>query len=940
MNALVRAALRPLAIVLVSLAVGLALARMVPAEPLQVSLAGRRFELLAPRGLCAHALLPLLLWVPSWSFADLTRSRRAASLSLRCLSAAALAVALSQPAEVAATAHTSTIFVVDVSDSMDARALDEARAYIARALAQPGDRHVELVTFATYARRVPLHDFADARQRAVRPNPRDARSSSLRSPAPARASTEQAPALARHADGRASDLERALALAQGLLEPSSVAQLALFSDGRETHGSLLRGAHLLAQRGATLFTWHPTQIRSEVGIGALSLPAVIRAGEPFELRAQIVASAPLRARARLFQAGAPNPLDPGRELALQAGEQTVAFRSMVRSAGAVSYRLELTPEGPDEFPDNNHFERSALVQGPPRVLYVEREGEQAYAFAELLRASGFEVDVRGPEGAPRSADELANVDFYVLSDVPAEALTRASMQAIERYLLDGGGFMMAGGVRSFGPGGYQGSLLEPLLPVALDASQRRDEPSLALLLAIDKSGSMAGDKLERAKEAAVATAELLGADAYLGVIGFDAEPLRVVRLSVAHERAAVAREVGTLAAGGGTALFPALDAAYNDLAGVRARVKHVVVLTDGQTEEESLPELVQSMRADGITLSTIGLGEDVHRGLLGELARLGGGRAYFTRDPARVPRLFTSEAELVARSSTVEEYVRAERVAPAAFLRGVSIENAPFLRGYVATRARSAPAQVILASERQEPLLARMRVGLGWSLAFTSDVKPRWSADWYRWPPLSKLLAQLVREHMRRGPEELPPIAARIEGDALVADVDVLDARERFVNGLTGELEVRHEGGARQSVPLMQLAPGRYQARVPIDQLGSYTLEARLGRPGVEAGASARERSGEAPYLARGSVAHPFPAEYRPPFGADAALLRAAGEATGGGELPTPERLFAPRAPERRVERKLERWQPLLWFVLGAFLLDVAARRLPPLRRRRAPEGT
>ncbi|MDB4986937.1 MAG: hypothetical protein JWN04_2115 [Myxococcaceae bacterium] len=848
---------------------------------------------LEPHALWGLMLLPWLAWVQARSRAGLSAPRRFASLALRGLTVCALALALARPVEHVRTHATSTVVLIDVSDSIDDAALEVARRYVDQLLAQPGEQHVELVTFARVPRRLALPE----RGRAW--------------------------SIARHPDGSATDLERALSLSLGLLRGELVPQLVLFSDGRETHGTLARLLPSLLERGIRLYIETPHgAATAEVGVLELALPDTMRVGEPFRVTARVVASVPMRVRARLLQNSVANQPDAVRELALEAGETTLSFESVVRAAGRVLYRLELVPEGPDRFADNNQFERSVVVRGAPRVLYVERETTEAYALLDLLRAASFEVELRTPEQAPNSESELRDVDFYILSDVPAEALSRAAMTALGAYVSQGGGLLIAGGERAFGLGGYRGTALEALCAVGLETSARREQASLALILAIDKSGSMAGEKLERAKQAAVATAEQLPRDSYLGVIGFDTQPEQVVRLALAGPLDALARKVATLAASGGTAIFPALDAAYAALAGVRARVKHVVLLTDGQTEEESLSPLARSMRADGITLSTIGLGEEINRGLLSELARLGSGRAYFTRDPSKVPRLFTEETQLVSRSLAREGHVRVERAAEAAFLKGVALEQAPALGGYVSTTARAAPAQLILTSEQGEPLLARMPVGRGWSLAWTSDLKPRWAADWFSWRPLSRLVAQLVREHMRRDEPAALPIEASVHGDILHATLDVLDERARFVNGLTGSLEVTSDRRSTRSTEFFQRAPGRYEAELALPSLGTYALNARLLRSSDPSAP---------PWLGSGSVSYSFPAEYRPPFEPDEAALMALASRTKGGRL-----LPAGELQKRgghTATRSVEHWPALAWGALLLFLLDVAVRRAPAPRR-------
>jgi Ca-activated chloride channel family protein len=865
-------------------------ARVIAAEPLRFSIAGHALELGQPLWLRGLALLPLFGVVSLLSRRIESATQGTLSAALRTLLAALLLLALAQPARLIASPRRSTVVLVDVSESVEDAFLAEARARFASLCSARGEHDaLALVSFARDARLV------------------------------TRDCDGGAPLLSR-ANAQATDIEGALLFALAQFEPDAARRVVLFSDGIETRGSLARaGAVLRAADVPVLVAPPPAGTAHELGIAQLELPDAVKAGAPFAVRASIRATHASRARLRLLRDGTPEP-DGERTLELSPGDNPVTLRSLCRTPGKVVYRLELTPEGADRLAQNNVFERAVRVLGKPRVLYVERERAQALALRDLLTGAGFEVDVRGPEGAPRARADLAGFDFFILSDVPRAALPERSAEAIAGFLEDGGGFLMAGGEQSFGLGGYRNSPFERILPVALERKEKHDEPTLALSLVIDKSGSMNDEKIALAKEAARATASLLHEDDYLGVIGFDATPVHVVRMAAVQNRSAVERGIERLKAGGGTAIFPALDAAYADLSGVRARKKHVILLTDGQTRESGLDVLVQNMQLSDITLSTVGLGEDVSRGLLEELARLGHGRAYFTDDPRHVPRLFLHDTEAVARSAAIEADVTAYAAAPADFLKQVRIEGAPPLRGYVATSRRAEPAQVVLETAAHEPLLARMRVGLGWSLAFTSDLKPRWAASWFAWPDFSRMLAQLVREHMRAERDDQLRIETQIDGDELVGRLDVLDDAQRFVNGLSGSMLLRREpaGDVLQSQPLDQLGPGAYQARFPLDALGSYTLEATV----------------EAPRRALGYATHAYPREYAqltPQPQALAALARA----TGGGPLRSAAAPFGelPGGRGRHPLRAQAAWPLLAAAALVLFLLDVASRRL---RRRRA----
>lgn len=875
------------------------------AEPgVAFEIGGEKYELLAPHLLLALIVVPYLVWTVSQSLADLPRVQRWLAVALRIALVVVLVVAVARLAHTTERTRVSAVYLVDVSESVPDSALADAQRIVERAWDARGENDVQVVTFARDARVVSV--------------PRDA---------------GDVPRIERHRErgsGAGSDLQAAVQLAYGLFPPGHLRRVVLISDGVQTEGDLLAEASRADRFGVRLF-YHPYRrgLPREVAVRDVSVPERIQVGEPFHVRARIDATAPTKARVRLYQDETINGLDGIREVDLVAGENELTFRSVVHVAGPVTYRVEADPAGPDRFRANNRYTTSVIVPGRPTVLYVEGHPPSATYLARALGAGEFDVDVRTARALPQTLRELERYDFVILSDVPAEQVSLGQMDAIERYVRDlGGGFLMAGGEQSFGLGGWQGTRMERFLPVRMDAERRRDQPSLALALVIDKSGSMSGQKIELAKEAARATAELLSADDYIGVVGFDSQPTRVVRMQSARNRIGIMRDIGRLAAQGGTAIFPALDMAYQDLAVTRARIKHVILLTDGVTQERGLNELVQAMNAESITVSVVGLGSDVNRGLLTQLAAAGGGRVYFTNDPHNLPRLFLRETMTVARSSAVEEYFQPRVVQRADFLRGIDLGTAPYLHGYVATRAKPDPAQVILESELGEPILARWRSGLGWSLAWTSDVKNRWAIEWLRWPGFSRFWAQLVREHMRQRRRQTLDMRAEMVGDSAHVVVDAIGGDDRFLDGLESVVTLDGPMGAprqregqppdpnarrTEEYPLRQTAPGRYEATIPLERFGAFVLTAehRLeGRPVAESASR---------------LSNPYPLEYatrRP----DEELMRQAAALTGGRPEPTPAQVNDPRG--ETIEHHEDLWPKLLLAALALFLLDLLLRRV------------
>jgi len=859
-------------------------------------------RLLSPRWL-ALAALALVPTLAAWgSLAGLPSRQVVGAAVLRTLAVLAAVVALAQPSTSREVTRTSTVFLVDVSDSVADVSMASAQAMLDEAYAARGDDDVQLVTFAASASRVaPVGDAAPRIARRDEPVP-------------------------------GTRLDGAIELASSLHPPGHHRRIVVMSDGNETEGSALFSALRLGERDIrvhrVLFDEPPPP---EVAITGIEAPTSLTVGQPFTLHVGLFATVPSRVRLRVYRDDVLEPSLGAPEREVPAGASDVAVRSVAHVAGAVSYRAEIevldatgsegSAEG-DRYPENNRYRTTLVIPGRPSVLYVEGTPSAASYFARALEAGELDVDVRTARAMPTTTRELSRYQFVVLSDTAADEVPSAAMSAIASWVRSGGAFMMAGGERSFGLGGWQGTPIAEILPVRLDGERRRDDASIAIALVIDKSGSMEGEKIELAKEAARATVELLGPSDSIGIIGFDGTPNRIVRMQSAGNRLQIVRDIGRLAAGGGTAIFPALDAAFQDLETVRARFRHVILLTDGNTDEAGIPSLAAAMRAAGITVSTVGIGGDVNRTLLSEIADVGGGRSYFTSDAHNIPRIFVRETTEAMRNSVVEEYFLPRVSSSADFLRGTGLEDAPWLRGYVATRARGAPAQVILTTEGGEPLLARWRVGLGWSLAWTSDVKNRWAADWVRWPGYSRFFSQLVREHMRHRSESELPMRTELDGDEARLIVDALDDDDRFVDGLESVATITSDEPDAErvslEVPLSQIAPGRYEARTRLPGFGSYAVVIEHRRPG-DSGASA--------LVARstGRIDHPYPREHAL-FIPSAAVLDALTERSGGGIYRGVEDLHP--TDGECIDADVPLRATFLWVALGLFLADLLLRRV------------
>jgi Ca-activated chloride channel family protein len=207
-------------------------------------------------------------------------------------------------------------------------------------------------------------------------------------------------------------------------------------------------------------------------------------------------------------------------------------------------------------------------------------------------------------------------------------------------------------------------MLEIKAPPAAEGESR---PPLHLGLVIDRSGSMAGEKLHTASACAAFLARRLGQADQLSVVTFDDE----VRLEwplqpVAGQQEQLAQTLRQILAGGSTNLSGGWLKGVEQLAAVAGGQgpKKLLLLTDGQanqgiTDQSTLVELARSAAdKQGVGTTTIGFGEGFDEVLLTLIADAGGGNAYYAATTDEVPGIFAQEFEglvsLAAQNLSIE----------------------------------------------------------------------------------------------------------------------------------------------------------------------------------------------------------------------------------------------------------------------------------------------
>jgi uncharacterized membrane protein len=599
------------------------------------------------------------------------------------------------------------------------------------------------------------------------------------------------------------------------------------SDGNETVGNGIAAAKRAAAHGLKVFSApYAIDAKEEVLLEDLAVPNEVKKGASFAVSAIAHATTATKAQFTLYRDGFKVQ---EKEIDLKQGANTLTFQETKAKEGLVKYELRARA-AKDFFADNNVASGLVSVSGEPKVLLLEKNERDGRFLARALEAENIRVEVREGKGMPGSLEELAAYDAVIYSDVPATDVNVRQMSLLRSYVEDlGGGFVMLGGQDSFGLGGYYRTSIEDALPVRMRSEKKKDTPGLAMMLVIDKSGSMSGDKIQLAKEAAIASVELLTERDYVGVIAFDGETYVIAELQSAANKLGIVSSIERIDADGGTTMYPPMVRAHEMLQQVTAALKHCIVLTDGVSQPGDFQGITSTMAAEQITVSTVAVGQDIDAELLQNIARWGRGRFYQTTDPHDVPQIFTKETMTASKSSLIEEPFLPQVLRDEQVIRGIDWKNAPFLFGYIVT-APKPTATASLMTERGDPLFVSWRFGLGKSAAFMSDAKSKWAADWVRWPGFGQFWAQVVRDVMRTTQHRGAETTIAVRGDQGRIVIDTADEQGSFVNGLKTVAQLVKPDLSLASLALQQTAPGRYETSFPMPDTGSYLLKIRQSR--------------------------------------------------------------------------------------------------------------
>ena len=764
--------------------------------------------LLEPFWLLAALPLAVLLWSQRSDRPDRQRRRL---LWMRGSLLALVVLALAEPVATWRSRDLDVAVLVDVSASVEPASLNRALQAIDRGIDPEG----------------PVRLFAFADRAASAGGPEDLRRLEV-------ADSSTASAGNATLDRGSTRPEAALRQTAAALRADRVRRILLLSDGQNTGG--------IAARTAARYP----ELRIDTAVLDRVAPPVwiesvvpddderpLRAGEPrnwvFRLGSRAsVPEAPLALRGGGVEELHSVPLAPG--------VTEIEVEWTFAEPGLQTFEAVLG-SGEGEAPSQGALWRGSLRVAPKHRVLLLAPADHSGDLERLLEAQGIQVTRRAPNRTSLNPAALLRYDAVLLSNVAAASLPGPAQQALGEWVEEeGGGLLFVAGEATFGEEGYRDSPLERVLPLDFEIEEERSE--VALMIALDKSYSMKGPKMELAKEAAKAALGMLNEQHRFGLVAFDWHTHEIVPLQFVREQERLADRVDRIEASAQTNFYPALEACLDQLSEVQSEVKHVILVSDGRTYPDEYESLVLRMLQEEITVSTVAIGVESDRELLADIADWGDGNAYTIEDPSSVQSILIDETMNQLPDSTREEEIRVEQRGQSEALAGVDIAKAPQLYGRIAAVAKDS-AEVILGAGESDPILASRYVGLGKTWMFTSDLEPRWASDWLRWPELPRLVAQVVRDAADRRASAEWELRLGRRDELLEAELSVIEDGGRFASDLSPRLVVLR-GERRLEAPMQRTGPGLYRLSPEeglqlAPSIEPYRVEVHTGAPGAEA---------------------------------------------------------------------------------------------------------
>lgn len=824
-------------------------------------------------------IIGLLIFSMRYMIAQ-NKKTRIGQVIVRSILATALVLALSQVSIKWVGRDVTTIFLVDVSDSVREQR-EEVIQFVNDAVENKGKHdYVGVIAFGSDSR---VEQFIS----------QDISFSEFQT----------------DVSSEATDLEEAVNIALAEMPEDSAKRIVLITDGNENEGNIKNTASLVVALGCDFEVMKLEEnLANEVYVSDMSIPEEVGIGENFNINVEVESNVACSAVVSLYSG---RTLKGQQTVNLQEGTNRFVFTDTQSDEGLKTYRV--TVEAVDDTVTvNNEFSAYTNIEIELPLLLVEGSDGKAQELKGILDSIGIQYDCVTPATVPATLSDFTEYSAIIFIDVYADDLRDGFMENLPTYIKNyGGGFIVTGGRNSFALGNYRDTVIEEVLPVNMDLQGENEVPVMAFQMVIDQSGSMSDGNgiitnLDLAKESANAALGNIRETDYVGVIAFDESYDRVVPLQLATDKDAISQEIFSIDIDGGTSIYPALLAATTDLNESDAQVKHIILLTDGQDSYGDYEELKKTINDAGITLSTVAIGTGCNEELLKDLAESCNGRYFYTDISSDLPRIFAQEVFLSSNTYLINEEFTPIVTSNDAMVRDVVANGLPTLKGYVATTPKDRSIQ-LLQSHYGDPVLCYWQYGLGKTVAWTSDMTGEWSGNYSGWEN-TQLLWHNIIQYVT---QDMGMEGAYVEVEQNGSRSEIHYTTENFSADTTVFATVFDDEGNATEVELDPVKPGEYIAAIDTVSTGVYTI-------------NVQQKEGEEIVSSMNTAAiNQYSLEYR--FYPDNTLMEEYVASVGGRIITDASEVFA-----SKPEYVKSRWNlSTILLVMAAFWLlwDIAVRR-------------
>ncbi|MFO0956354.1 MAG: glutamine amidotransferase [Isosphaeraceae bacterium] len=881
-------------------------------------------------------LLPALVWFSYRSLAGLGPVRRLLAIGLRSVILLLILLAIAQVQSVRRNDRLSTIFLLDLSQSIPREWQRLMIDFVNKQVDRKGTNDLAgVVTFGKSARvEVPPTPFFSPFMGFENP-----------------------------IDAEYTDLAAAIKLAMASFPEDTARRIVLISDGNENRGHAIEQALAAASLKVPIDVVPIEYTYShEVLVEKVSLPPDVKKGETVNINVVIRASEPTSGSLQIFQqadnyrAPAPGNEQP-QHIELQRGVNVFTLKQQINEPNFYTYTATFVPDegSGDQRAINNTAHGFTLARGDAHVLLIEGTKGEHDELVQALREKKLLVTVleagevaeggiAGGDPIPTDVAGLQPYDAVILANVPKDAFTEDQIRLLESNVHDmGAGLVMIGGPKSFGAGGWRGTPVEKALPVNMEIPSTKVMGKAAMVLIMHASEIPEGNYWQ--KVVAQEAIKTLSPYDYAGMLHWEGQEAWLFSLRpIGTSMPGMLRAIDKMTPGDMPDFDPSLMMAMKGLNAIPdATTKHIVVISDGDpTPPKS--SVIQQLARSKITVTavlTAAHGNDL--GALNSMKNLANktqGRFYNVVNPKALPRIYQKEARLVSKPLIFEG-------PPRPWVPSIDHLSEPVLGlpdalppiyGMVLTAPKEnelveIPLRSPQPTGQVNPLLAHWTYGLGRAVAFTSDAGARWTPDWEQWEHYAAFWSQVVRWSLRPIDKGNLTLTARQEEGRIKIVVDALDKDNQFLNFLQIRGNLIGPDFKPRPIELTQTAPGKYEATLEnAESSGNYFVNLAYMGPDNTSG------------VVRTGVSVPYSDEYRDLRSNRSNLETLASVSDGeviewktgrDNEVDVPRTVQAVdvfrRSPGMVPPRSYrDLWPNLLMLAAMLFLLDVGVRRVAP----------